>query len=60
MDGLHTQRVLRGERGHHRAAVDSQGREGLQVGLNARAAAAVGAGDGERDRAVTPRAGGLV
>ena len=47
---LHAQRVLGGQRGDHRAAVDAQRREGLEVGLDAGAAAAVGAGDGERDR----------
>ena len=39
--------VLRGERGDHRGAVDAERREGLQVGLDAGAAAGIRAGDGD-------------
>ena len=42
-------RVLRGERGDDARAIDSERREGLEVGLDAGAARGVGAGDGERD-----------
>ena len=47
MDGLHAQRVLRGDRRQHAHAEYAAHLEGFQIGLNACAAAAVGAGDGE-------------
>ena len=42
-------RVLRGERRDRAGAVDAERGEGLQIGLNARAAARIRAGDGQRD-----------
>ena len=39
--------VLRGERGHGRLGEQPEGRDGLDIRLDARAAARVGAGDGE-------------
>jgi hypothetical protein len=47
VDGLHAQRVLRGERGDGAGAVAAQRGKGFQVGLDARAAAAVGTGNGQ-------------
>jgi len=43
------QRVLGGDGGDRGGAVDSEGREGLEVRLDARATARVRAGDGEGD-----------
>src|SRR5581483_435219 len=43
-------RVLRGERGDRRGAIDAERGKGLQVGLDAGAAAGIRSGDGERDR----------
>ena len=48
-DRVHAAGVLRGERRHHTRAVDAESGEGLEVGLDARPAARVRAGDGERD-----------
>jgi hypothetical protein len=45
----HAARILRGEAGNRTRAVNAERGERLQIGLNARAAAAVGAGDGQRD-----------
>ena len=42
--------VLRGQRGDHRRAIDAERREGLQVGLDARAAAGIRTRDGDGDR----------
>ena len=50
MCGLDAERVLGGDRGHHRHAEDTEGGEGLEIGLDTGAAPAVGAGDGERPR----------
>ena len=47
VDGAHALGVLRGDGGDGRHAVAAQRAEGLEVGLDAGAAAAVGAGDGE-------------
>ena len=47
MDGRHDARVLRGEGGNDGQTVSAERRERLEVGLDARAAAGVGAGDGE-------------
>src|ERR1022692_4015951 len=41
--------ILRGDAGEGARAVDTQRGERFQIRLNARAAAAVGAGDGQRD-----------
>ena len=41
--------ILRGEAGNGAGAVDAERGEGFQIRLDARAAAAVGAGDGQRD-----------
>src|SRR5690606_23057413 len=49
VDRRHAARVLRGERRDHADAVGSQRHEGLQVGLDAGAAARVRAGDGKDD-----------
>jgi hypothetical protein len=48
-DGEHTFGILRGEAGDGAGAVDAERGEGFQIRLDARAAAAVGTGDGERD-----------
>ena len=50
VDARHAERVLRGQRGDGRHAVAAERREGLEVGLDAGAAAAVGAGDREHAR----------
>ena len=50
VDGGHAPGVLRGQRGDHRGAVDAERREGLQIGLDAGAAAGIGARDGDGDR----------
>ena len=50
VDGLHAEGILRGDRRHGGHAVHAVGREGLQVGLDAGAAAGVGTRDGERYR----------
>ena len=47
VDRLHAARVLRHQRGNHRAAVRAQRREGFQVCLDTRAAAGIGAGNGQ-------------
>ena len=47
VDGGHADRVLRGDRGDRGHPVDAAGRERLQVGLDAGAAAGVRAGDRE-------------
>src|SRR5207237_134344 len=49
-DRVHGHGVLRGERRHHARAVDREGMERLQVGLDAGRAARVRARDGERHR----------
>ena len=46
--------VLRGQRGDHRRAVDAERREGLQVGLDAGAAAGIRARDGDGNRGHCP------
>ena len=46
----HAQRVLRRDRGDGAGSVDAERGEGLEVGLDARAAAGIGAGDRQRDR----------
>ena len=55
VDRLHPQRVLGGQRGDDRGAVDAECGEGLEIGLDAGAATAVGAGDGQRDGDAAPR-----
>ncbi len=45
----HPQRVLRRDERERAGAVDAEAVEGLEVGLDAGAAARVRAGDGERD-----------
>ena len=49
-DAAHLGRVLRGHGGEGARAVHAVGREGLEVGLGAGAAARVGSGDGQRRR----------
>ncbi len=44
----HADGVLRGDGGDRRGAVDAESGKSFQIGLNARAGARVGAGDGER------------
>src|SRR6266545_827280 len=46
---VHTGGVLRGDRGDHARAEDTELMERLEVGLNPGAAARIGAGDGQRD-----------
>ena len=46
--------VLRGQRRDHRGAIDAERGEGLQVGLDAGAAAGIRAGDGDGDRGHAP------
>ena len=48
-------RVLRGQRGDDRSAIDAERGEGLQIGLDAGAAARIRAGDGERRSRSWPR-----
>ena len=48
LDAAHARRVLRGDAGDGAGAMHAERGEGLQVGLDARPAAAVRAGDGER------------
>src|SRR6185437_4440060 len=47
MHGTDALRVLRGQRGDRAGALDAQRREGFQVGLDARATAGIGTGDGQ-------------
>jgi hypothetical protein len=49
-DRLHALRVLRGDRRDDGGAVDAEGRERLEVGLDAGAARAVRAGNGQGNR----------
>ncbi|MNG92917.1 hypothetical protein D3C79_518630 [compost metagenome] len=44
---LHATGILRHQRGDHGSAVSPQGRKGFQIGLDAGAAARIGAGDGQ-------------
>jgi hypothetical protein len=50
MDAGHTRRRLRRQASEHTGAVDPQGREHLEVGLDAGAAPAVRPGHGQGDR----------
>ena len=50
LDREHARGRLRGDRGHHRHAVDVVRGKGLEVGLDAGAAARIGAGDREQAR----------
>ena len=50
--------VLHGEQRDHRFAIDAELMEGLEVGLNARAAARVASGDREGDGRHSPRING--
>ncbi len=47
-DLRYAERVLRRDRSNRRRAVDTQGRKGLEVSLDAGASAGIRAGDGER------------
>ena len=50
LDGADADRVLGGDRRDDGHAVDAEGRERLQVGLDAGPGPGVGAGDGQRNR----------
>ena len=47
MNALHALGVLRGQRGQRGHAIATQGAEGFQIGLNARSAATIRAGNAE-------------
>ena len=50
VDGLDADRVLGGDRRDRRGAVDAEGGEGLEIGLDPGATARIGAGDRQRAR----------